>query len=165
MLSSGAKRDLLVLSFAKSMIEVSKSEDARSDENLAPRIDNKDYHINKRIDNNLERIAIKINETLDSLYAEGGMEVAKWVKNNLSKRIGGTLTKIQAERINLEMLAIWVLYVNFADVKRNLHDKFQWLTNGSEWLRLADMMEETKISNLQGNMFQTAYDVVERIKS
>ena len=164
MLSSGARKDLLVMTFAKSMIEVSYGEDARSDENLAPRVDNKDYRANKKIDNALIRLKDKLTESIDKLYTIGGKDTVEWIRKNLHKRIGGTLTKIQAEQINLEMLAIWVLYVNFADVKRQLHEEMKWLSDGAQLLKIADMMEETKISDLQGDMFNIAYDVIERVK-
>lgn len=165
MLSSGAKRDLLVLCFAKSMIDVSKGDEAKSDDNLSPRTDNKDYKINKRIDNNLERINVKLNNTIQDMYEAGGIDTATWVKKNLNKRIAGTLTQIQEETINLEMLAIWILYVNFGNFdKRKLHDNFMWIRESDDFIKIADLMEETGIANIQGEMFNTAYDVIARIK-
>lgn len=164
MLSSGAKKDLLVLSFAKSMLEVSKGDDAKSDESLMPRTDNKDYRINKRINNNFDRVIERINETLDNLYLEGGKETAVWVKKNLEKRVGKVLLKIQHDRVNLEMLALWIIYCNFSETKRVLNAKFEWLAQGDQWLRIADMLDETSSGEIQGNMFNTAYDVIARIK-
>lgn len=164
MLSSGAKKDMLVLSFVSSLFSVSKQEATKEDESIPNRDDNKAYKINKRIDSNIERISTKINETIDNLYKDGGNETSNWIRNNLQKRIGGTLVKIQDDKINLEMLGLWILYCNFSEIKRPLHEEMEWLTEGSQFLRIADMMEETKISDLQGKMNFAAYDVIQRIK-
>ena len=47
MISSGAKKDLLVLQFAAALIQVSKTDDVFNDDDLVKRVNNKDYHINK----------------------------------------------------------------------------------------------------------------------
>ena len=165
MISSGAKKDLLVLSFVKSMIQVSLTEDSVQDAELQSRIDNKDYKVNKRIDRALNRLNDKLTDTINNIYKIGGKEVAVWVKKNLHKRIGGTLTKIQEDSINLEMLALWVMYVNFAEKKRPLHKEFERFTDAEEYFKITELMTNTNVSNLEDKMFNTAYDVIATIKS
>ena len=164
-ISSGAKKDLLILQFCHSMIRVSAQEETRKDDDLKNRVSNKNYHINKRIDRHLLNLSEKLHETSDSIYKIGGQEVAMWVKKNLPNRIGGTLTKIQSETINLEMLAIWVLYCNFAEKDRPLHQNFEWLRDANQYFKITEMMEQTEVSFLEEEMFKIAYDVINRIKS
>jgi len=164
MISSGAKKDMLILSFVNSLISVSKQETTKQDESIPNRDDNKSHKVNKRIDSNLERLSQKLQETIDNLYKVGGNETITWIRKNLQKRIGGTLMKIQEEKINLEMLGLWVLYCNFSEIKRPLHPEMEWLSDGEQFLKVADLMEQTKISDMQGKMNLSAYEVIARIK-
>lgn len=164
MISSGAKKDLLIINFARSMIEVSKQDSSIKDESLDSRVSNKNYKENKRIDRHLAVINEKLFNTIDSVYKEGGRETVEWVQKNLQKRIGNTLTRIQESKINLEMLALWVLYVNFSEIDRPLHNEYLWLRDGKQFLDVVDLMEKTEIGHINGNMFQEAYEVIERIK-
>jgi hypothetical protein len=164
MASSGAKKDLMVLSFCKSMIEVSQKEESVADANLHSRDDNKDYKVNKRIDRALERLSEKMTSAINAIYKEGGSEVATWVRNNLHKRVGGTLTKIQEEQIDLEMLALWVMYCNFAEKKRPLHKEFEQFVDANQYFNITELMTNTKVANLEEAMFNTAYDVIAKLK-
>ena len=164
MISAGAKKDMLIVSFVHSLITVSKQTDTKEDESISNRNSNKDYKINKRIDSNLDRLLQKLQETISNLYAAGGKETAIWMKKNLEKRVGSTLVKLQQEKINLEMLGLWVLYCNFSEIKRPLHKEMKWLEDGNQFLNIADLMEQTKISDIQGDMNLIAYDVIGRIK-
>jgi len=164
MLSSGATKDLLVLSFANSLINVSKQDATKEDENLPHRYDNKAYKINKRIDRRLEKLGSKMTSTIQEVYEIGGQKTVLWIRNNLNKRIKGLLIKLQEDKINLEMLAIWVLYCNFSEGRSKLIPQFEWLKDGKQFIELADMLEETKVANLQGNMFESAYDAISIIK-
>jgi len=161
MLSSGAKKDLLVLYFAYSLIKVSK--DSNEYDGIEA-ISNKDYKINKRIDRNLDKLENDILKTIDSLIGE--VETAKWIKNNLDKRVGKLLMKIQDETINLEFLALWVLYVNFADNRtQKLNDEFSWLTNENLYFRVAEYLSKTNVAKVEDKMFMMAYDAVHMIKT
>lgn len=164
MLSSGAKRDFLVLQFAKSLIEVSKKDESKADDDLFNRDDNKDYKLNRRIDRALDKLSDRMNETINALYKEGGRDVAEWTRKNLPRRVGGTLTKIQESTINLEMLAMWVMYVNFAESERKLHKEFEWCRDAEQYFKITELMTDTKIAGLEEAMFKTAYDVIARIK-
>ena len=124
MLSRGAMKDFMVLQFVHSMIEVSMQDTSKQDIDLLNR-DNKSYKLNKKIDKQLEELRDNLKATINSVFKEGGREVVEYVRKNLQSRIGGTLTQIQRSTINLEMLAMYVLYVNFAEKQRPLHPLMQ----------------------------------------
>jgi hypothetical protein len=163
-LSSGARLDLMVLQFAVSLIQISLEKNC-NDDGLVERADNKAYHVNKRIDRKLEKLQGELKETIDSLFKEGGIKTAQWVKNNLEKRIGKTLLKIQEEDINLETLAIWILFVNFCERKKQVHEKMNWLTNEVQYFDVLDMLDKTKIGHVGEAMYKTAYFAIENIKA
>ncbi len=164
MISAGAKKDMLIVSFVYSLIIISKQAETKEDDSLSNRNDNKDHKMNRRIDSSLEKLSQRLQETINNLYAAGGKETTLWMKKNLQKRIGNTLSKLQEERINLEMLGLWVLYCNFSEIKRPLHEEMKWLEDGSQFLNIADLMEKTKISDIQGDMNLIAYDVIAGVK-
>ena len=162
--SSGCAKDLMVIQFAHSLIHVSKQENAVEENGLITRTDNKVHKINKKIDILLESMADKLKYTINEIFEDGGIETAAWVRKNLDKRIGGTLTQIQEKTINLEMLAMYVLFVNFAEKARPLHPAYQWLDDADQYFKITDLMTKTKIEELENAMFMTAYDVVNKIK-
>lgn len=164
-ISSGCKKDLMVIQFANSLIQISKDDEANQDKDILSRKSNKDYKLNKRIDRHLEAMTNKLGETINAIFEIGGHETAAWIRKNLDKRIGGTLTHIQQSTINLEMLAMYVLYVNFAETERPLHKAFKWLEDAEQYFKTTDLMSSTIISRLENPMFLSAYDVVKRIKN
>ncbi len=90
---------------------------------------------------------------------------AKWIKNNLDKRVGKMLMKIQDETISLEFLALWILYVNFVERTQKLNDEFSWLKNESIYFRVAEYLSKTNVAKVEDKMFMMAYDAVQMIKS
>ena len=163
MLSRGAMKDFMVLQFAHSMIEVSMQDTSKIDTDLLNR-DNKSHKLNKKIDKKLEELSGKIKDTISLMFKEGGIEIVEYVKKNLHTRIGGTLTQIQKDTINLEMLAMYVLYVNFAEKQRPLHPLMQWLSDTDMIFGITDMMSETAIVILENDLFLEAYSVISKIK-
>ena len=163
MLSRGAMKDFMVLHFVRSLIEVSMRDTSKQDINLLNR-DNKSYKLNKKIDKKLEELRDNLKATINLMFKEGGLEAAEYVRKNLHSRIGGTLIQIKKDTINLEMLAMYVLYVNFAERQRPLHPLMQWLNNTDMIFGITDMMSETAISTLENDLFLEAYSVVNKIK-
>jgi hypothetical protein len=62
------------------------------------------------------------------------------------------------------MLAMYVLYVNFAEKQRPLHPLMQWLNDADMIFGITDMMSETAISTLENDLFLESYSVVSKIK-
>ena len=163
MLSRGAMKDFMVLQFVHSLIEVSMQDTSKQDINLLNR-DNKSHRINKKIDKKLEELRDNLKATINLMFKEGGRDTTEYIQKNLHSRIGGTLTQIQKDTVNLEMLAMYVLYVNFAEKQRPLHPLMQWLNDADIIFGITDMMSETAISTLENDLFLEAYSVVSKIK-
>jgi hypothetical protein len=163
MISSGAKRDLMVLQFCKALLDVSKQDETISDTDVASR-GKVDYHLNKRIDRALEKLSKRLQATITSLYEEGGKDLAKWSNSNLASRIGTTLTNIQAKTINLEMLALWVLFVNFSERDKAVHPAYSEWLEPNQYFRIIELMGGTEVAVLEGELFEISYDVVRWIK-
>ena len=164
-LSQGAKKDMMVLLFAKSLIEVSTTAETKTDQDLLNRIDNKNYHLNKKIDRGLLKLKDKLDKTITLMYEIGGHDLAKWTKINLHKRVGGTLTSIQYDTINLELLSLYVLYVNFSEHEKKLHDNFKWLQDAEQYFKLSEMITKTVVGEIEEILFKIANDSVSRIKA
>ena len=164
MLSAGARKDLLLIQFVKSLLDVSKKDTTIDDADVHSRVSNKSYKVNKRIDRQLDKLSDKLSETINAMFEKGGYETAVWIKKNLSKRVGGTLMKIQESRINLEMLAVWVMYCNFSELKRPLDEDLKWTTDQKQYFQIIDLMENTELESINRDMFQASYDVIARIK-
>lgn len=161
-LSAGARKELMVMQFAYSVIHVSMQEGL--DTELIKRENNKNYHINKRIDRRLKALEKKLSDSIVELLQEGGHETASWIRKNLDKRVSSFIVELQEKGVNLESLGIWVLFVNFCERKEPLHVKMKWLQDEKQYLEMGDMMSKTEASAVEGEMFKEAHRVIERIK-
>ena len=165
MISSGAKKDLMVLQFCKALLDVSMQDETRKDVDLKNREINKNYHLNKRIDRAIKKLSDRIQNTITVMFKEGGVELSAWVKKNLEKRIGLTLLSLQENSINLEMLAVWVLFVNFCERHKSIHKAFEEYTESDQYFRIIELIGGTSVANIEGEMFEISYDIVMRIKA
>lgn len=158
-ISSGAKKDLLVLSFINSILSVAMMEETKTNKDL--NIRGGDYKINKKIDRNMIRLQERIHKTITETITP---DIAKWIKSNMDKRIGLTLSKIQEQYVNLELMAIWIAYVNFCERDKPLDDRFKWLTDEEQYFRINEMMQKTDSAKLDDKMFNLAYEIIAMIK-
>jgi hypothetical protein len=163
MISSGAKKDLMVLNFCAALMQVSRLNESKKDESVVSRT-NRDYRINKKIDAALDILFDDIKSVIDEILSKDA-KTALWLKKNLDKRIKKMMIEMQAETVNLEMFAIWVLYVNFAEKQRTLHPLFTKFCDTARYFSILDMMEKTAISEINGDMFILAYETIKQIKA
>ena len=165
-LSKSSKLDFMIVNFATSLLKVSKV-DAK-DEGVKDRSNNKDYQINKRIDRRIDTIQTMLDEVVADMYNLGGNDLATWTKKNLPKRIGGTLTKIQEHTVNLEYLAMFILYVNFAENEREgkaLSEPMQMIQQKMDYiLETTALFEQINISFLEGAMYEQSIKIIQMIK-
>lgn len=164
MLSSGAKKDLLVLEFCQALILVSKTDDVFSDDDLIKRPSNKQYHTNKRIDRALEALSGRMGKTIESIIQKEGYELSKWLKSALNSKVAPTLKAITAKTINLELLSLWCLYVCFSETKKPLIEEFEEYRDAEQYLRIIELISETEIAKLEGTLFEEAYKIVAILK-
>ena len=165
-MNNNTKKDFLVLNFVSALFTVSNKD--TEDENVIKRTSNIDYKQNKRIDRRIDQIQETISKSIKDMYQLGGKDLTKWMKINLEKKIVGTLTKIQAETINLEYLAMFILYVNFAKNERNgktLAEPMQEIQDAMQYiLDTTAMFEGTAVGDLEGDMYEQAHNIIMMIK-
>ena len=163
-ISKNAHKDMMILSFVHALLEVSKNDN--NEDGLQKR-DNKSFRANKRIDSRLDTLQIKIKQSIDEMYKLGGNNTIKWMKNNLKDRVGETLTKLQEETVNLELLALNVLYINFCDYRGNLKlmAAMKWIMEDTKYiLDTMDLFAQTAVSKIEGEMYQASMRCIQRIK-
>lgn len=160
-LSSGAKKDLMVLIFVKALIDYSLTDE--QDPQLA-QASGLDYHTNKRLNRGLKKLSDRIQATIGRMYSIGGKDLVKWHKSNLDKRIKTTLTDIQMRTINLEMLALRILFLNFCERDAPVHPVYLEYTLVGQYYRLLDVLETTNIADIDKELYLLSYDIVGSIK-
>ena len=160
MLSSGAKKDLLVLNFCQALILVSKTEDVFSDDDIVNRVSNKKYHLNKRIDRALEALSERMGKTIEGIIQKEGYALSKWLKSALNSKVAPTLKSITSKTINLEMLALWIAFVNFAERDKTLIIEFKEYEEANQYFRIIELIGGTDVARLEGELFEEAYKVV-----
>lgn len=164
-MSQGSKKDLLVLEFCQALILVSKTDDVFSDDDIVNRVSNKKYHLNKRIDNALEALSNRMGKTIEGIVNREGYELSKWLKSALNSKVAPTLKAITSKTINLELLSLWVLFVNFSEHKKPLIEEFAQYIDASQYLRIIELISGTEISKLEGTLFEEAYKIVAILKA
>lgn len=166
-LARSSKYDFMVLNFANSLLKVSQNDNG--DEGVEARANNKDYSKNKRIDRRIQTITSFLDNVMQEMYNLGGADLQAWVRNNLHKRIGNTLTRLQEEAINLEYLALFILYVNFAPNERKgkaLTAPMELIQHKMSYiLETTAMFEDLEVGKLEEQMYESAYKVIQNIKS
>ena len=164
MISSGAKKDLLVLQFCQALILVSKTDDVFADDDIVNRHSNKDYHLNKRIDKALQALSDRMTKTIEGIIAKEGYTLSKRLKSALSSKVAPTLKSITSKTINLEMLALWIAFVNFAERDKTLIAEFKEYEDANQYFRIVELIGGTEVARLEGELFEEAYKVVAILK-
>jgi len=163
--SSGAKKDLLVIFFARSLIYIAldmQKEDAEG--TIARDRDNKHFKENKRIDRRLQRLLDTIDETVSKIPAPLMATLSVWLKKQLAYKVKKVLEKLSHKEIQLEMLALLILFANFENRKvlMEIYKKFE---DASLYFDDVELLMKVGVSDdTNGDMFLLAYDVVQQIK-
>lgn len=168
-LSSGAKKDFLVLNFAHALLTIATERtDELTTDDVKFRDDNKNHKTNKRIDNRLIKIKATVSETIQDVYGSNGSSLAEWVRDKTKTKIIYTLQKIDAELVNLEYLLVYILYSNFSETERlglKLDNSMKPIGRMSDYLMdTAAMFEQTKVASLESNMYSLAGEYIKKIK-
>ncbi len=163
-LSTNAKLDFITMLFTKALIQISNND--YEDEGTVSRSNNA-YNVNKRIDRRLDKIEQKLEQSVKDMYAVGQYDLAQWVKANMDKRIATVLADLSEKNINLELLAMQILYINFIDFRgtKKLHKHMQWIEGEKTAIfDMLDLFDKTSIGHLEGSMYDLAQRAIARIK-
>ena len=166
-LSRSSKLDFMIVNFATALLKVSMTDE--EDENLLKRADNKEYSINQKIDRRITNIKDMLDEVVKDMYDLGGQDLVSWTRSNLQKRVGGTLAKIEEQTVNLEYLAMFILYTNFAKNERNgkslSEPMYKIQERMSYILDTTAMFNQVEVGKLEGAMYEQSYKIIAMIKA
>jgi len=164
--SSGAKKDLLVIFFVRSLIHIAL--DMQKDEaegTIARDRDNKHYKENKRIDKRLQRLLDTIEETVNEIPIPLMRTLSVWINKQLASKVKKVIEKLSHKEVQLEMLALWVLFANFEN-RKVLMEVYKKFEDPSLYFDDVELLMKVGVSDdTNGDMFLLAYDVVGQIKS
>lgn len=163
-ISAGAKRDLLVLQFATALFQISKTDEVFGDDDLVKRTNNKYYHLNKRIDKALQSLNDRMSNTISVIIQKEGYPLSKWLRAALDSKVMPTLKSITAKTINLELLALWIAFVNFAERDKSLITEFKEYEEANQYFRIIELIGGTEVARLEGELFEEAYKIVAILK-
>ncbi len=165
-ISRGAIKDYSVLNFAGAMLETSldKNPDA-----ILRSQDNSNYKLNKRIDRRVVALRAKTKEALNAFGDKCDNDARAYTKKRLGK-VSELLHYLEKNSINvnLELLAIYMLYVNFNKNERKsipIYESFVWFTDDKNFFdENSELIGSTLSDETESNMFMLAYDCIEKLK-
>lgn len=161
-LSSGAKKDILIMFFARSLLEVAL--DLQKDEEGTIQRDNKKYHLNKRIDRRIKTLIGKIDTTMQQLPKESLEPLRVWMKRKQETKLKTLIESLSFRLVQFELLALYILQANF-EVRPHLLNIFEWLTEASNYFDKVDMILECGVSEAEdAEMYKLALDSITYIK-
>lgn len=133
-LSNNIRLDFLVMLFARAIIEVAKMDDI--EDAGVFRLDNKSHKTKKRIDRRIEDMSKKLDASIKAMYEIGKSKLTKWVSNTAKGRIDNTILAINDKEVNLNYLALSVLYVNFCDFRgdKNIMREMKWIKEDTDYI-------------------------------
>jgi len=160
-MSAGFKRELLILLFVKALLEISL-DPIKSEGALQRDRHNKYRKINKKIDDRIATIADKIIVVINRHMDE---EFAKWVKCKTNIKIYNLLAKIQEYEIQIEVLALYVMYINFCERKLKLDSALDMFTNSTLYFDNIDLIKNANIDeDTEQSMYYLAYKIIEDLR-
>ena len=156
-LSSGAKRDLLVVSFAHAMLVTAETPNQVGVVSLP----------NSKHTQRIRRRAKALRETLHSIYYGNTSKTDhKWFKNKLDSKMLPLLMKIQNNNVELTSFAIYLIYINFNDNRQlKLDDIFEPLLDADKSFDTLDLIEEVLSDDATSAMYEIARYSVPHLKS
>ena len=164
-MSAGAKKDLLVLHFVLALFKISKTDEIIKDDGIAVRTVKIEYRLNKRIDRAVNKLIDRMQHTTELLMSKHGNDLAKWIRSHLDSKVAPALKSIVAKTINLEMLALWICFSNFAERDKTLIEELKEYTEANQYFRIIEMLGGTEVARLEGELFEESYRIVSILKS
>ena len=156
MLSAGAKKDLLVVSFCHAVLETAINHDVMGREEI-PNCKNKN-----RITRRCERLKSNCSDIFRSNITPLSQ---KWFKSNLQNRVAPALRQAEAENPQLEAFAIYVLYINFLDAReKKIDEMFKPLLNTENSLFETLDLITSAIGREPDNMYDLAISTLQILK-
>jgi len=159
-LSQGAKKELLIIYFAKALIETSKLDYV--DGVLRRDRSNKLHNDNKKIDRRIDSLFSLLQNTADKLT---NSDIAGYLHSKAKNKLLLLTKKLCKDDIQLEMLALYVMLINFCERKNPLDSNFDKYTNANMYFDDMDLIKKTNITeDDEQKMMMIAYDAIAFLK-
>lgn len=159
-MSQGAKKELLILFFAKAIFKTALEHEAIG--SIPRERSNKAHRVNNQIDRRIKSLMSRIEATIDRTI---NMEISEWLHSKTKGLLFSVLTRIAQHEVQLETFALYVLFVNFCERKKPLNNEFQEYANAELYFSNIDLLKLTDISDeLESKMMNLAYQVISELK-
>jgi hypothetical protein len=159
-LSGGAKRDLLILYFAMAIIKVSLG--GKSSDTIERDRSNRMHRVNARVDRRMNRIVDMAQQTINDVMTP---DLARWVESKTKGSVFSLLSSISDTVMQLDTLAYYILYVNFCERKKPLHEAFRRFTDADLYFDDIDLIKQAGINDDQeSGAMKMAYQIVSELK-
>ena len=159
-LSAGAKKELLVLLFSNAMLKTA----------LNPNVDgaidrpreNKYHKLNAQIDRRIIALSSHIEKMMEEVITP---EMAFWLKRKNESTVIKVLDSIKDDEIQLEMLGLYVMFVNFCERDKKIDPIFQSFTNCDLYFDEIDLLKKTDLTeDVEAEMMKLAYVIIGELK-
>lgn len=159
-ISSGAKKELLILFFCKAIFQVALEHNTIG--SIPRERLNKAYIINNRIDRRIKSLVERITATIDATITP---DIAEWMHSKTRGVLFSVLMRIAQKDIQLETFAFYMIFVNFCERKQKLDDIFIEYTDANLLFDTVDLLKLTNITEeLEADMMNLAYKVCYELK-
>ena len=89
--------------------------------------------------------------------------MAQWVQNNLDTKILKAI-KNTDKTTNLELLANQILFTNFCERDKPVHEMFKWLQDETQHFEIFDLLAQTNAADVEGSAYEDALKVIQEIR-
>ena len=155
-LSAGAKKDLMVLNFCHAIFETS----------LMSNVVGREQIPNCKQRNRIMRKCKEVQGICGSLFSKNGYRVGgEWLKSRMISCVYPALLKAESENPQLESFALYVLYINFFDCrKQKVDDIFNpIMEQEDELFEILDLIAEAR-GEEPSQMYDLAIKSIEILK-
>lgn len=169
-LSSPVKKHLLIVMFAKSLFEIAIKYDEQDGTIPLSSEDQKRNNQNRKKNAKIDILAEKLMhlcvDVIDLVPDETKAENHEYFKRRNEHVLLPFLKSIGDTEVQLELLAIYVLYVNFCDIKDSkLAPMFEWLTDVNMYFEGIDLINDVvSKEGTEESMYNLAYKAVNDLK-
>lgn len=164
MLSSGLKRDLIVLLFANMLLKLSAN---KHYEGLTYRDrSNKSHKTNARIERRIKKLSDLCESTLDLFAGNFSLTDGEWYRRALHTKVLPTLDYMeQHAKPNLETIGLYVLFVTFCERDKPLDSRLEVFADETLYWSEMDLIKTAGIGDdFENAMMLLAYEVRNTLK-
>lgn len=155
-LSAGAKKDLMVINFVHAIFETS----------LMSNVTGREQIPNCKQRNRIMRKCEDFQNTCGKIFKENGYRMGReWLISRMKTCVEPALRKAESENPQLEAFALYVLYINFFDCrKQKIDDIFnEIIEKEKELFETLDLIAEAR-GEEPAEMYNLAISTIEILK-